>query len=771
MSIADVQAEAIRGVLDLSKESFKNQTYDLDGEWEFYWEELALPNILPSRNNYIEFPSLWNNYVIEGEEIGSFGYATYHLRVVLPDTSCSYTLHVEDMYCAFNLFINGDLKYTNGVVGKTRDEYRPEWKPDFIHLGPLSDTLDIVLQVSNFDHSKGGASEGMVLGSEEDMVHEERGIVALDLLLTGSLFMGGLFFLGLYLFGHHDKAILFFALFCIAYAYRIIGFGYYVLHALFDIPWWLSVRLEYLALFISAYLFCSFVQNLYPELAKGWLWKALNIICWVFCLIVLITPPVFFTRLVTPFFALLMVYLVLTVRVYYQAYTRRLLGSTYVLISTTVVFVVFTYNIFVYFGLLESMMIATFLGYVLFFFSQSLVLSFRFAYTLKAQKERAEIASQAKSDFLSTISHEIRTPLNAVVGLSHLLLAENPRKDQEESLTSLKYSAEHLTTLINDILDYNKLESGTVEFEEMNVNLKEMSNRILKIYTPKAEAKGLYLKSECDHTVKPNLLLDATRFAQVINNLVDNAIKFTKEGGVTMRMKVITEDQDEQTVRIEVEDTGMGIPADKRELIFQRFTQASSSTTREYGGSGLGLSITRKLLELQGVKIKVDSEVGRGSTFYFIQTFPIGDPYEVEGFVDNVSESTRLAGRSVLLVEDNQLNVMVASKFLSSWGLEYDLASNGREAVEMAENKLYDLVLMDLQMPEMDGYEAAKRIRMQDANIPIIALTASALFRVQDGISKAGMNDFVTKPFDPKELKRKMEKYIFRASRSSAPSE
>lgn len=749
-----------QGFADLSNLSC-SEPVELKGEWEFYWKELRYRGGFNYGDSaYCYYPSIWNNQVIAGEELSNMGYATYRMRLVLPD-SMSFTFHVEDMYSSFALYLNGKLIAKNGKVAESRDQYAPEWKPLYVPIENLKDTNEVVLQIANFDHSKGGALEGIEIGCSESMEDKEFATIAYDLILTGCLIMGGLFFLGLYLFGRHDRAIFYFSVFCLVYSYRIIGFGYYVFHSLYDVSWYITTRLEYITLFLSVLLFGRFVYHLYPEEVKKFLWDAMTTLCLVFICLTVFFPVYIFTLLVEPFFVVLLIYLVLTVIVFVKAKINNRPGAAYALGSAVLVLGVFGYNICAYLLGWERSHAASFWGYILFFFSQSLILSYRFAYFLKKSKNDAELAAQAKTDFLSTISHEIRTPLNAVVGISHLLLDENPRKDQVENLTSLKYSAEHLTSLINDILDYNKLESGNFEFEEIDVDLKELAERIYQAYRAKALEKNIEMRLQYDSNISGGILADRTRLNQILNNLIDNAIKFTRRGSVTLRVILVSSTEHTLTIRFEIEDTGIGIPKEKQQMIFERFTQASSSTTREFGGTGLGLSIIKRLLELQGARIDLRSEVGVGSCFAFEQTYEKGSAHFVKPvtFDDDYLEH-RLRGKRVLLVEDNPMNVLVTEKFLKRWKMIMEVAENGQVAVDKTSENYYDVVLMDLQMPVMDGYEASREIRKSKNPVPIIALTASALLRVQEKVHDAGMNDFVTKPFDPKELVRKLARHM-----------
>lgn len=747
------------GVVDL-KGMNAEKVYALDGSYAFYWEELLDPSTIYPQNLFIRFPSLWNGQVIGNDTLTAKGYSTYHAKVLL-DTSMDYTLHIEDVYSSFKVFWNGKEIATNGEVAATKVDYTPLWKPMFVDLTSPKDTNELIIQIANFDHSKGGALEGIEIGETRLMQDRKLELIAYDLILTGSLVMGGLFFLGLYFFGRHDKSILYFSLFCIVYSYRIFGFGYYVLHSLVDMSWYIATRLEYISLFLAVFLFGRFIHQLYPREAKKVVWDIIGSICIAFIVLTLFAPAYYYTRLVEPFFVILLVYLSLTFSIYIRAKIRNRPGSGFAVVSAAIVFVVFAYNILVYFGVLNEWVAASFWGYILFFFSQSLILSYRFAYFLKMAKNDALKASQAKSDFLSTISHEIRTPLNAVVGLSHFLLKDKPGEHQLQNLTSLRHSAQHLTALINDILDYNKLESGTVTFEEQLTDLRDTLNGVYLSYRPKALEKGLGLELELDEKLVMPVFVDRTRLSQILNNLIDNAIKFTLKGSVKVKVTLLQQEGEQVNIAYEISDTGIGIPKEKQEVVFERFMQASTSTTREFGGTGLGLAIIKKLLELQGSKIHLQSEAGAGTTFSFHQWYQVGQRSQLETADTPTSFGTEsLHHKAVLLVEDNPTNVMIASKFLNHWLMQVDVAENGAIGVEMAAKKDYDIILMDLQMPVLDGYQASRQIRATENPVPILALTASALIRVKEQVEEAGMNDCLTKPFDPEELKRKLIKNI-----------
>lgn len=379
-------------------------------------------------------------------------------------------------------------------------------------------------------------------------------------------------------------------------------------------------------------------------------------------------------------------------------------------------------------------------------------------------KQEAEKSMRAKEQFMSVMSHEIRTPLNAVIGLTHLLLEENPLPEQIEQLQAIKFSADNLMVIINDILDFSKIESGKINFEQIDFETISVFKGIQQSLNFKAEEKNLRLLFNIDKHIPAKLCGDPVRLNQILLNLVSNAIKFTEKGYVEVKARVIKQQAKGVTVEFSVSDTGIGIETDKLTAIFESFTQASSETTRKYGGTGLGLTITKRLIELQGGSIKVSSKLGMGSTFAFDLTFNMTArqlSHNQTQAVDEFSHSLR--GLKVLLVEDNKMNQMVACKFLKKWGVETDIAADGMEAIDKLKTNWYQLILMDLQMPNLDGYATTRFIRnnMQDylKHVPILALTASALMNVKQNTLEAGMNDFITKPFNPKDLYAKLLKY------------
>jgi signal transduction histidine kinase/CheY-like chemotaxis protein len=375
-------------------------------------------------------------------------------------------------------------------------------------------------------------------------------------------------------------------------------------------------------------------------------------------------------------------------------------------------------------------------------------------------RDIAERAAMARSEFLSMMSHEIRTPLNAVVGTTYLLLQDNPQEHQEKYLNMLKFSAENLMLLINDILDFNKIESGKIELEKSPFLISKLITQVKNTNQNKAKENETRLRVMIDNEIPATLIGDSLRLGQILTNLVSNAVKFTKKGFVIIQCLVIEKTEEAVTIKLSVEDNGIGIAKENQEKIFDKFIQASDSTTREFGGTGLGLAITKKLVEVMGGDIKLQSEFGKGSTFSFNITVPyINEENQEEKKISDSIQIFDLTNVKVLLVEYNEFNSIIASTFLSNWHAEVDLAWNGKEAINKVLSKPFDIVLMDLHMPVMNGYDAAKEIVLLNPKLPVLALTASAMLSIKDKAYECGMVDYITKPFNPSELYEKIKKY------------
>lgn len=744
---------------DSRNHDFSKSNFALNGSWQFVWQEFADPTDLENSTwKSANFPERWKE-----QGLSAMGHASYATTVYLPKGGQRLGLDLPDVYTSYRLYVNGELFFSNGEPGTTKSTTTPRWHPVVLALPEGVDSVELVFHIANFHHSKGGPYKAVFLGDFETLNNNRKRDTSLDLLMSGALLMGGLFFFGLYLFGKYDRAMLFFALYCLAYSYRPVGSRLYVLHDMFStLSWDLTVRLEYLSLFAGIGFFATYTTYLYPKDANRRILQPLAMFCYVLALSTLVLAPYYFTLALNPFLLVMFAVVGYTTYVYVLAVRRKRLGAHFAAASTiTVMIVMFIINL-EYFQWVVPVYFFLFIGYVFFLFLQSIVLAFRFANILDEARKEALMGLRAKTEFLSTMSHEIRTPLNAVIGMTHLLLKSKPREDQEEQLGVLLFSARNLLSIVNDILDYNKIEAGKISFEQIPMDFGLICRNIAYGLRLQATEKGVDCKLIIDPALQKKVIGDPTRMTQVISNLLQNAIKFTKEGWVELRVTVLIEYISQIRLLVEVEDTGIGIPPEKMEVIFDRFTQADSSTSRSFGGTGLGLSIARRILEMQYSELKVKSEVGKGSVFSFEIEFPLSNELAdkidsqamLKAEMEGESQELLLKGAQILLVEDNPLNIKVAEAFLRRWGAEVEVAVNGAEALEKLDAKKHHVVLMDLHMPVLDGYEATKQLRARGETLPIIALTASLPKEVEHEAFSSGLNAVVVKPFNPDDLKQ-----------------
>ncbi len=378
---------------------------------------------------------------------------------------------------------------------------------------------------------------------------------------------------------------------------------------------------------------------------------------------------------------------------------------------------------------------------------------------LTIEKEKAESASKARADFLSTVSHELRTPLNAINGITYLLLQEKPKASQLNYLKSLEFSGNYLLNFINDILEINRLESDKVVIEKINFNLSELTKNIVISFKEFIHENNIKCHLNFDETIDCNLKGDPTKLSQILINLLNNAIKFSKNGDVWCTIKKKNETNNNLTIYFEIKDNGIGIPKDKQDAIFDSFSQGSVEINRTYGGTGLGLSIVKKILELMGSQIHLHSESGKGSTFSFELQFEKGIDNQTKDEVIKPHQSIFIE-KKVLLVEDNKINQMITQKMLEKRGISCKIIDNGEDAIEEAKINNYDLILMDVHLPGINGTEATSEIRKFNTCTPIVALTAISLNENREMLLSYGMNEVITKPFEPEHFYNVVTKYL-----------
>lgn len=780
---------ASRGLLDLSSWDFERDGIAyLDGEWEFYWEQLLTPDDfnrgeLPQMTGYFAIPGYWNGYRFEGRSLSGDGYATFRLRIRIRSDLKTLAMRIEEESTAYRLWVNGSLAMANGVTGADADTMKPYKKISTAVLPVESGYLDCVLQVSNFYMVNGGPYRKIALGTPDAINKRHTDLLAMDLLLFGILSIIAFHHIILYFLRRKDPSSLYFGCFCLLWCLGIPfggSGGKFITLFFSDVPWYWMSRMELLTWFPVVPLILMFFKSLYPNEFAREFTRFVLIFASVFILYIFFVPSRLISYTEVPYQIFSLILFGYSLVMLFSAMMHKQNSAVpmfigFIILLMTVINDILYMNMIIY-----SIYLASF-GFAVMILFQSFVLSRRFAQsfaaveTLSSELEEKNIAlsklDKLKDEFLANTSHELRTPLNGIIGIAESLISgvtgRLPAKTRE-NLSMIVSSGKRLAGLINDILDFSRLKNRDIRLHRQSVDIKALTDTVLIIMKSLASGKGLGLRNEIPDEM-PTVWGDENRLQQILYNLIGNAVKFTDKGEV--RVSAVQKDD---MAEISVTDTGIGIPENKHAEIFQPFEQADASDSRTHGGVGLGLSITRQLVELHGGVITLRSFPDAGSVFSFTIPLSAGTSLDhvrpakteegapsAEPIVSTETFESRedLPGFeekiTILVVDDDPVNLQVVTNHLTFKNVTVITAPGGMQAVKLIEGGLMpDLVLLDIMMPRMTGYDVSVwlRQRYSSSELPVIMLTAkNGADDIVEGFSR-GANDYLVKPFNRDEL-------------------
>ncbi|QOT12399.1 response regulator [Paenibacillus sp. JNUCC32] len=758
----------------------------LNGKWAFYWNQLLDPDDLkqgsfPAVSAYVDMPEYWTNYSLNGRKLPADGYATYRLTISGLDSEEPIALKLRNIYSSYALWVNDTLAASAGKPESTHEASIPKYGPSVVvPVKPDSDgRLTLLVQVANFTYPKGGINNAFELGDAKQLQQEKSVELVRDSLVIGSLLVIAVYHVILYVLRRNDVTPLYFGLFCMCMAVRTMLVGSrFILEIFPAFSWVWFAKVSYLTIYVGELFLISYIYHLFPQFLSRKVCRLTQFFTIFLTLLVLTTDIRVYDYSLIPFQVYSIGLVLYAVYASIRVARQRQEGAILLILGFTLIFLtavndtlnrngVFTTPALLQYGVL---------GFVLL---QALLLSMKFSRAfsqVERLSERLLTLDKLKDEFLAKTSHELRTPLHGIIGLADALIDGSSGKLPSpviDLLRLMKVSGQRLAHLVNDILDFSKLKHQEIGLVLVTVNLRLAVELTLQVLNPLAEKKGLRLSHQLPDDMY--VMADENRLQQILHNLIGNAIAYTETGTVTVTAKRL-----QGQVSVQITDSGIGIAEADLDRIFESFEQINPLDRSQQGGTGIGLSITKKLVELHGGRIGVTSGVGEGSTFSFTlpmvgegkpksPPLPVADYIPAESFPHwEIVEPEREAAHSnkllpsVLIVDDDPINVQVLLQFLAG---KYSLRStcSGQEALEWIQNGYKpDIALLDVMMPYVSGLQLGEEIRRHynSGELPVIFLSAKSQMTDLVAGFEHGGNDYLAKPVDKQELLARLELHL-----------
>lgn len=774
---------AQKGIIDCSGIDFTRAgVVKLDGEWEFYWNRLLGPGDFitdnpPVPDGYYPVPLFWTKY--KGLGLPARGNATYRLRIKTGDCQRPLSIMTPEIFSEYMLWINGMVIDRHGSFAEGRVRFL---KPNVYSFPCHGDIVEILLQIKNYSHGNAGIGQSFFLGTPEEIGKTHNNSVIIDMILIAICIFAGCYHLVLFSFRRKEKELLYFGLFSIIIAVRTLFTGTtYIMQLFPDMPFEVGSRLATVTIPLSVITFFVFVYYFLRPLVNRIIFKVLMAIHIAYLFIIPFATTYFYSSL----FAWYLIAVGLTglyaVFVSVVAVVKKHRYAWIFLGGYAFVFIGIANDSLHYMQVINT-------GYQMALWFSAFIVAHSFMLAIKFANEhrmveqlskQLQAIDKLKDEFLANTSHELRTPLNGIIGIGESLIDGISGELPEKALQNLKVivsSGKRLSSLINDILDFSRLRNNDIMIQEKQIDLKQLVAIVMTVVKATMSGKNIKIINDVSQDF-PYVLGDEDRLQQILYNLIGNAFKFTSEGHV----KVTASDKGE-FAEICVEDTGIGIDPGMKEDIFKSFEQGDGSISREYGGTGLGLSITKQLIELHGGTIRVESEPNRGSRFIFtlkkatetgsvypeLKSDEISNLYDIPdneiilAAANNEKIDQNIPGERILVVDDDWVNIQILLNYLSGRHYIIDYAVNGIDAIEKVNQHTYDIILLDIMMPKMSGFDVCRALRKKFTSyeLPILILTAKNQTNDIVAAFNLGANDYLVKPFDKSELLARIETHL-----------